>query len=297
MKRFKLVLTPVLLLLTACPVLACTLWGSAGAVNQGGDVTLIAKNRDWAPDQTQILRIVRGERGYAYLGLFAMGGDDAGLKAGINRKGLVIVSASAGSIPKKERRQASGKRGLMRRILSNYGSVDEVLNDRRIFSQARPLFLMMADRRKILCVEIGLHGRYSLAARNNGALSHTNHFLSPDMLQENRKIGNSSRIRLKRIQDLLAPPAGGFTLADFIRMSADQHDGPSNSILRRGAYPGDEKTVATWIAALPRNGAPTVQITLRNPAEKNKTFRCRLDGAFWRQNEGLKAFQPNCSFR
>ena len=263
--------------------MACTLWGSAGAVNQGGEVTLIAKNRDWKPNQTQILRIVRPDKGYAYLGLFAVGGDEPGLKAGINRKGLVIISASAGSIPKKERKQAPGKKGLMRRILSSYSTVDEVLKDRSIFSRARSQFLMMADDKALLNIEIGLNGRYSLKTQRNGTLCHTNHFLGPDMLAENRRIGNSSRTRLKRIADLLAgPPAGGFALADFVRMSEDQHDGPRNSILRQGAFPGDEKTVATWIAAIPRNGAPTVRIALWNPGEAEQILHFRLDEAFWR---------------
>jgi isopenicillin-N N-acyltransferase like protein len=294
MSRFQLYLITVLLFFPVGPACSCTLWSSAGPVNKGGDFTLVAKNRDWTPDQTQVLKIVRPDHGYAYLGLIATGAAEPGLKAGINRKGLVIVSASVDSIPKKVRKQAPGKMGVIRRLLSNYGSVVEILNHRKIFSQARPMILMIADRRTILYAEIGLNGHYCLVTQVNGTLAHTNHFLSPDMLAQNRKIGQSSRIRLKRIQDLLmSRPAGGFTMDDFIRMSEDQHDGPRNSILRKGALPGDEKTVATWIAAIPREGAPTVQITVRNPDQKVETFRYRLDDAFWLPSGRIDAIAPN----
>lgn len=43
---------------------ACTLYGAAGGNVEGGG-TILAKNRDWKPDHTQLLRIVKPSRGYA----------------------------------------------------------------------------------------------------------------------------------------------------------------------------------------------------------------------------------------
>ena len=76
--------------LSPMPALACTLWGAAGAAANGG--TLISKNRDWAPDHHQVLKKVHPKKGWAYFGLYAEGNGDAGLKAGVNEKGLTIVS-------------------------------------------------------------------------------------------------------------------------------------------------------------------------------------------------------------
>ncbi len=281
-------LTATLLLFSAGAAIACTLWGGAGCADQTGNVTIIAKNRDWKPNHTQILRIVRPADGYEYLGLYATGDDEPGLKAGINRKGLVIQSASASSIPRKERKRIQGKRGLMKRILSTYGSVDEVVNDQNIFSEARPSFLMIADQKSIVSVEIGLNGQYALTRQDNGNISHTNHYLSPDLLMDNRKIGESSRKRMEKIQDVLARGPSSFSLADYIRISEDQSDGPKNSIMRTGAYPGDERTLATWIAVIPRNGSPLVYIKLRNPGEADKVFNYRLDDSFWERKELLQ---------
>ena len=246
---------------------------------------MIAKNRDWRPDQNQILKIVKPAEGYEYLGLFAEGDDDPGLKAGINRKGLVIISASASSIPRIERKQVTGKRGVMKMILETYASVDEVLKDQNLFLRARPSFLMIADKRSIVCVEIGLNNRYSLTRQDNGTISHTNHYLSPSLLADNRKIGKSSRKRLEEIQAWLSHPLSGFSLADYIHISEDRSNGPNDSILRTGGAPGAERTMATWITALPRRGIPKVYIKLRNPGVTERVFNYRLDDAFWRQTE------------
>lgn len=96
MIRLKLFLIPAFILSFFGNAFPCTLWGSIGSVNQTRDVTFIVKNRDWRPNQTQTLKIVKSAKGYPYLGLYALGDDEPGLKAGINKKGLVIISASAG---------------------------------------------------------------------------------------------------------------------------------------------------------------------------------------------------------
>lgn len=281
-------LTATFLLFSAGAAITCTLWGSTGCLNQTGNVTIIAKNRDWKPNHTQILRIVSPADGYDYLGLYATGDDEPGLKAGINRKGLVILSASAGSIPREERQRVQGKRGVMKGILSTYSSVDEVISDQNIFSEARPSFLMLADQNSIISVEIGLNGRFVLTRQDNGNISHTNHYVSPDLLMDNQKIGESSRKRMKKIEELLASRSSCFSLADYIRISEDQSDGPKNSILRTGVHPGDERTLATWIASIPQNGSPLVYIKLRNPGEADKVISYRLDSNFWERKELLQ---------
>jgi isopenicillin-N N-acyltransferase like protein len=274
-------LSIIIFLCSAGNASACTLWGSIGSANRTRDETIIAKNRDWRPNQTQILKIVKPVNGYAYLGLYVQG--EPGLKAGINKKGLVIISASAGSIPHKERKRATGKKGIMRQILSTYSSVDDIVNDQKIFSQARPVILMIADKNTILCVEIGLNGNYFLTKRTDGTIGHTNHFLSPTLVADNRKVGESSRKRLEKIQDLLAGSPAGWSLTEHIRISEDQSAGPRNSIMRTGAHQDDERTLATWIAVVPKGGTPMIYTKLRNPGESDKVYRYQTDDTFWKQ--------------
>ena len=89
-------LIAITLLLTA-PVEACTLFAANGSVVDDGG-TLLVKNRDWEPNQHQVIKFVPAKDGYSYFGLYAEG-TPAGMKAGINEKGLVVISATAGSIP------------------------------------------------------------------------------------------------------------------------------------------------------------------------------------------------------
>ena len=78
---------------------ACTLWAAAGGDASGG--TIISKNRDWKPDHTQVLKVHRDRKGYAYFGLYAEGNKDPGLKEGVNEHGLTVITATAGAIPKQ----------------------------------------------------------------------------------------------------------------------------------------------------------------------------------------------------
>jgi len=55
----------------------------------------VVKNRDWWPDHRHEIKRVTPKPGFRYYGLFATGNDEPGLKAGVNEKGLVVVSATA----------------------------------------------------------------------------------------------------------------------------------------------------------------------------------------------------------
>jgi hypothetical protein len=73
---------------------SCTLWAAVGEATRGGG-SLVVKNRDWRPDHRQEIKRVTPKQGFRYFGLFATGNDEPGLKAGVNEKGLVVVSATA----------------------------------------------------------------------------------------------------------------------------------------------------------------------------------------------------------
>ena len=267
---------------------SCTLWGSLGSLNKK-DETLIAKNRDWKPDHIQIVKIAKPKSGYDYLGLYAEGNDEPGMKAGINQRGLVIVSASASSLPKKERKESTHKNGLMKKILSTYDRVDDILKHQKMFSQTRPLFYMMADKNKMIYIEVGLNGEYSITEQTHGVLYHTNHYLNNDLSSFNKIVGESSLKRFERIKYLLTHSPVGLSFDEFINMSKDQNDGPHNSIFRTGKSQQDERTLATWIVSIPKNDGPMIYIKLRNPGESEKEFKSKIDDTFWRKN-GLQTY-------
>ena len=271
------IMVPILSLLPIQAV-ACTLWAVAGPEANGG--TLVSKNRDWKPDHTQKLKLVRSKRGFDYFGLYAEGNDDPGLKAGVNEKGLVIVSASV-NLPKKALENQPGKRGVMIRIMESYASVDALSADAdQVFSLARASYFVAADSRKVLVAEVGLEGKYSFKVLENGVTTHTNHFLDPELATlYNNKIGSSSATRLARINELLTNGSRPFGSAQFAEISRDQHDGPDNSLWRSGK----SRTMASWIMESPVNGVPRLRVVIANPDEAETTQEFLLDEAFWKR--------------
>jgi isopenicillin-N N-acyltransferase like protein len=261
----------------------CTLWSAAGeSVKNGG--TLIAKNRDWAPDHKQVMKKISATKdNFAYFGLYAEDDDAPGFKAGINEKNLVVVTASASSIPKKVRLEIKNKKNLVRTILSKYTSVAEVLKDKKIFETRIPMFYMIADKNEIAYIEISIDGEYSITTKKSGVLYHTNHYLEPNFASSNIKIGKSSQTRLKRVEELLTKNKSFFGLDDFTAISNDRNDGANNSIWRTGSKPGAERTLAAWIVELPKEGVPAVYVKLANPDEPIQEFRYKIDEEFWKK--------------
>jgi isopenicillin-N N-acyltransferase like protein len=259
----------------------CTLWGTAGE-NSASNGTIIVKNRDWVPDHTQKLKIINPKKGNRYFGLFAEENNDPGIKAGINDKGLSVISASASSIPRKVRDTQTDVSGIISRILVKYNSVDELLADKEIFFHARAGFLFVSDKKKIAVIEIGFEGKsYSVKSAENGVVFHTNHYVDEKMLKENRKIGKSSLKRFDRIGKLLADAKLPFTADIYKKMSMDQTDGPDNSIWRTGSALEKERTLSTWIAETPLRGSPRIYIKLANPGEEYKEYNFTIDERFW----------------
>ena len=283
--NLRLVLCALLLPMQA---LACTLWGAAGdgaLVTDGG--TLLAKNRDWKPDHRQVLKAVRPQAGHAYFGLYAEGNANPGLKAGINDAGLSIVVASASSIPKALRDAQRGTQGVMVRVLAGYASVDAVLADAdALFAVSRANFFLLADRTRLLVVEVGLDGKYVARRVDEGSATHTNHYLDAALAgRYGDTPGKSSRARLARIDALLGQAPRPLGVDAFVAMSQDRHAGPDDSLWRSGK----EHTLAAWIVRTPQSGAPILDVRIANPGEDERRERLVLDAAFWRQSPGTVA--------
>ena len=268
-------LIAITLLLTA-PVEACTLFAANGSVVDDGG-TLLVKNRDWEPNQHQVIKFVPAKDGYSYFGLYAEG-PAAGMKAGINEKGLTVVSATAGSIPSKERKNMPNKAGSLTKLLKECASVEEALTRTDLF--LGPKILMLADKKSVATIEIGPEGKFSIDQKENDYICHANHYVAEDMLNFNKKIGQSSEKRYERIGQLLDNSSLPFSLDSFLNFSSDQNDGPDDSIFRIGGTSSKTRTMAVWAVSIPMQGSPEVYIRILNPDEEEKSCRIIADDFF-----------------
>ena len=279
-------LIAITLLLTA-PVEACTLFAANGSVVDDGG-TLLVKNRDWEPNQHQVIKFVPSKDGYSYFGLYAEG-TAAGMKAGINEKGLTVVSATAGSIPYKERKNMPDKPGSMTKLLKECASVEEALTRTDLF--LGPKILMLADKKSVATIEIGPEGKFSIEQKENDYICHTNHYVAEDMLNFNKKIGQSSQKRYERICQLLDDASSPFSLDVFLNFSNDRNDGPDNSIFRLGSNPANTRTMAVWAVKIPLDSSPEVYVRILNPNEDEKIIKI-VAGDFF----STQAFLNNCKY-
>jgi hypothetical protein len=258
------------------PSEACTLWGAAGDAVAGGGA-LVAKNRDWTPDHRQELVVLRPPDGYRSVALMAVGNDEPGVKAGVNEKGLVIVSATAGQFPSADRKKIQQKKWLMRHFLATCASVEDVL--KQIELMRRPVFYLVGDRTELAVIEVAPGGRRSVTRKVSGTLHHTNHYCTSEPPDLNRKPGASSRQRYARIEELLKITEKPFDLDGFIHFSADRNAGPDNSIWRTGSDPAGQRTLATWLVSVPPSGSPQLYLKTADPGEPERVCRLTVEEA------------------
>jgi len=279
--RRKKILAAILLfvfLAWAAPTEACTLWAATGSGTATGE-TILAKNRDWKPGQHHALRQVRPREGYSYVGLFAFGEDSQGLKAGVNEKGLAVVTATASVIPKSDRRADGGDPISSHEILTSFATVDEVLAQKDRF--LRSSYYMVADAEKVAVFEGAPDGKTAVRIIDNGFIAQTNHYVSPELRWFNDRASKSSKTRYERIINLLSARQGKLTIENFVAFSVDQSAGPDDSIFRTGSDSRKSRTVATWIIAIPKNGSPELYVKMKDPGEDFRAYSGRLDAEFW----------------
>ncbi len=248
----------------ALPAQACTLFAAQGTEFVQGGGTLLVKNRDWKPESQRLL--LRTDKGrYRFYGLYCGEKGHRSLRGGVNEAGVAIVSASASSIPKTIR-HAMPQHGVLTEILAGCGSVEEAL---AVVQETRgPNFLMLADAKEIAIVEVGRGDAMKVRIVRQGTAAHTNHYLDPAFADLNIKKGTSSHMRYNRIAELLRNGEKPFSLDDFLTMSADQNDGPDNSIWRTGSTPTSEQTLATMAFHLQEGKAPEIYVKYRREADE-----------------------------
>ena len=178
------------------------------------------------------------------------------------------MTATAGTIPKAQRlSNGSIPGGLTKQILSSCSSVTEVTSKITIWGS--PQIIMIADKKEIAYVEIGLNNKYSITTKTTGTLTHTNHFLNDSMSEDNLKTPSESSLsRLERIEELLSQKQT-WTLQEFIAFSNDQNAGNNNSIWRIGntEKPNSIQSLAAFIIYLSPNGEGEIFLKVREKPE------------------------------
>lgn len=184
-------LLPVSLALSAVlvslcpPVHASSLWAGAGSSVEGGGV-LVGKNYDGQPAHCE-LRMVIPKQGITYLGLFPLHGRKGrGPLAGINERGLAVVSAAPETL--SDVKTSPSSELITEKLLTGFDSVDALLSAPHVFKKSSPLFYVIADRQKIALVEIPPQGEPAVTSTQNGVVVHTNHYVNDRLLSSNKRM-------------------------------------------------------------------------------------------------------------
>ncbi len=261
---------------------ACTIWAATGErVKDKGSI--IAKNRDNVSYLYTALKSVTPEKGFAFLGIFDIRAGGY-VTAGVNEKGLVVVNASANSVPREKRHVAT--EDLTERLLTSFDSVQAVLSEKDLFHKSHPAIYIIGDASKIASIEVAPRGKTAVVIREgNGTLALTNHYTHRKLLRANERLSVNSLRRLKRINSLMKNHPLPFTVDDFIAFGNDRNGGQEGALWRDPHLPDKIRTLASLVVYVPVKGFPELSVTLVNPDEPESVQRMTLDSTFWEQSK------------
>ncbi|HEY3276644.1 MAG TPA: carcinine hydrolase/isopenicillin-N N-acyltransferase family protein [Syntrophorhabdaceae bacterium] len=267
-----------LITFASSPAHGSSLWGAVGNSVEGGGA-LVGKNYDGQPVHCEF-RMVIPREGIPYLGLFPLHTKKGqGPVAGINEKGLAVVSAAPETIS-DSRMNPSAER-ITEALLTGYETVDALLSAPLAFKKGFPIFYLIADRHKIALAEIPPQGDALIRTAENGTLFHTNHYIQQKFIDFNKKMRKNSELRLERLAGAFTGLAGPLTMDTFIGISKDRGTGTEDAILRFGGPPGSERTLASWILSLPKAAPPELHVGFFGADETEREYDLRLDRSFW----------------
>lgn len=265
---------------------ACTLWALSGKDVQGGG-TFVAKNRDFTPDTPNFLALVTPESGYKVLSLVSVNPQGKrSIVGGVNEKGLAVVSATVGTLPKQERvarTRAANLQGAARVLLRHCASLAEVEGRPDLLATLTPVFALVADATGMAVLESS-GGEWRMWRVQPGSAGvHTNHPLSQDFPEiRSREDAPGSVVRLERMRDLCKALNKPVDFQTFTALSQDQAGGPDQSIFRTGSSSKKPRTLAVVSIALPPGAkAPQMFVRLTNPGQPATERVLDLDSQFW----------------
>jgi len=177
------------------------------------------------------------------------------ISQGVNEHGLAIITMSA---PDRTPCASTGD------WLREFKTVDEALN--KIEGKSSYLgfhqFKILADRQKVALIESYSSKDYKIVVIDKGLLTHTNHYILPELSQYNKKLAKKpgqiafSEKRLKIIENFLG--ANDKTIESFKELSSLKH-------LNR------DDTIANIIIYVPHNNEKP-KVIYRFPKSQDKDW-------------------------
>ncbi len=240
---------------------ACTLFGVAGR-EASGRGPIVMKNRDREDTGRQEAALSTGT-GYAYFALAVRGGKSPGVKAGVNEKGLTVLTASVSSLPARYLRAVPRTHALAAKLLRACATVDEAAASPLLRG---PAFLVLADTSSIAYVEVPPEGAPVVRKVTSGHVAHTNHYLDLPAFNRKGAPDDGSHVRLARVSELLGAPGRPLAYADLKRISLDRNAGPDKSLFRTGSAPDKPRTLAVWCTDYSDPASPRVELWLKDGA-------------------------------
>lgn len=276
------------LLLTPLTAQSCTTFASVGSDNFNGGL-IIAKNRD-SLAAYENLQLKRTPGKNTYLGLFYNTSDATPypfIAAGINEHGLSVVQNESASLTDANEFNDADQSAAIFTILENYSSVAAVLEDKeQLFGNGLANFLIIGDKSQAVLVEVGPNkNQFEVlnASANNNRLYHTNHYVLNPLRSLNKIYYPDSEDRFATIKALMSSATAQYTAdGNYYGWVSNATDGPLHSILR-------QVTVASWIAAVPESGTPTLNLRFTSPAMNFQRYQLTLTPEFWSGASGVIA--------
>lgn len=176
---------------------------------------------------------------------------------GINDRGLGVF----GNFLNCDGWRAGFPRYLLTRLALRHDSVQKAVGAVRSVPRASSRNLIMLDATAALDIET-TPGDTAVLSPERGILAHSNHFLSPVLLDEERaepaKLKNS-QVRYDRMTELLSADRGALDMATMQRILRDRVTAPDAVCIAPGDEEVDNITVASVIAQ-PTLGQLTVAV-------------------------------------
>lgn len=224
----------------------CTTFAISG--NQSADGLPIAGQNADLPAPTRELGIVmkvRPDDGRPALLMLTPAGQISYI--GINDRGMAAFANFINT--------GGWRAGFPRYLLSRTA----LEHDSIAAARARLAVIRRASSRNLILMERGgaavdlelAVAREGVIEPHNGVIAHANHFVSPDMLDEEQARGDrlaNSCTRQARMAEMIDERRGSITLEDTMRFFRDRANAPDAICRHEGDGPGDYMTFASVIA-------------------------------------------------
>lgn len=241
MKEILIALTAAAWMSVPLSASACTVLAAAGSAVEGGGVLFGKTNDVKYPYQCRTMLVT--DNGYPYYVLrYQSRRGKFKAQFGVNKYGLGIGATAPGHLSLKQRaamRQRNLKSGVWY-YLGRCKTVDEALKMPEF--NTLPANIMLADSKEIAYVETFDDGRQKIVRKTDGVLSHTNHYLDPELFELSKQaISRSSKSRYDRSVELLNNGRTPLTFNDFVAFVNDP------KIRRHGHVPETVETNASMV--------------------------------------------------